>query len=69
MDFAITENCFAEGWCAAMAPYVAAGKAVLAAKCDLPPGRRPALCAEARTLGLSLLFVGRALDRPGVPCG
>ena len=68
LDFAITENCLADGWCAAMAPYAEAGKAVLAAEYDVPRARRPALCARARAAGLSLLFVRRALDRPGVRC-
>jgi hypothetical protein len=68
LDFAMTENCMADGWCGAMAPYVRAGKAVLAAEYDVPRGRRAALCAEARGRGLSLLFAARALDRPGRRC-
>jgi hypothetical protein len=69
LDFAMTENCLADGWCAAMAPYAEAGKAVLAAEYDVPRAHWPALCAQARAAGLSLLFVRRALDRPGARCG
>jgi hypothetical protein len=68
LDFAMTENCLADGWCAAMAPYGRAGKAVLAAEYDVPRDRRAALCDRAPAAGLSLLFVDRSLDRPGARC-
>lgn len=68
LDFAITENCLADGWCGAMAPYLRAGKAVLAAEYGVPRADRAAPCRRAGAAGLSLLFVTRALDGPGERC-
>ncbi len=56
--FAMAENCFADGWCAELAPYAAAGKAILAAEY----GRNDAaVCQRARAMGISLVFKRRDL--------
>ncbi len=67
-DFAITEDCLADGWCDQMAPYLAAGKAILAAEYDVDPADRLAKCEQAKTIGLSLIFKTPDLDSTGSGC-
>lgn len=63
MDFAITESCFQDGWCASMKPYVVAGKAVYDAEYDDRPLDLADACAEAQTLGISMIVKDRDLTR------
>ena len=61
-DFAITEDCFDDGWCTEMAPYREAGKAILDAEyTDRMDALSPDLCAEASDLGISVLLADRDL--------
>ncbi len=61
-DFAITEDCFDDGWCADMAPYRAAGKAILDAEyTDRMPSLSSSLCDRASDLGVSVLLADRDL--------
>ncbi|MDG4865954.1 endo alpha-1,4 polygalactosaminidase, partial [Streptomyces sp. T-3] len=49
-DFAVNEECAQYGECAALRPFIEAGKAVLHVEYKLQPG---AFCAQSRRLGLS----------------
>lgn len=66
LDFAVTENCLTDGWCDRMAPYVAAGKPVLAI--EYGAGDQAAACAQASRMGLSMIFKPRELDARGTAC-
>lgn len=77
-DFAVVEECFEQGFCDDFAPYVEAGKAVLAveypqnwspgtASADTSWGK--AWCDQAQTQGISLLISTRDLAESGVRCG
>jgi endo-alpha-1,4-polygalactosaminidase (GH114 family) len=65
-DWALTEDCFSEGWCADFAPVISAGKAVFALEyTDLNPdwpNTWAKTCAEARSLGITVLLKKRSLD-------
>lgn len=61
-DWALTEDCFAEGWCAAMSPFIAAGKAVFAAEYTDSGIALQKACSQARALGFSLIYKRRQLD-------
>jgi hypothetical protein len=61
-DWALTEDCFAEGWCADLAPFVAAGKAVLAAEYTDTGVTLGELCPAAQALQLSPILKHRDLD-------
>jgi len=64
-DWALTEDCFAEEWCDAMAPFVAAGKAVFAAEYTDEFSVSDFLdqaCPQADVLGFSALLKDRDLD-------
>lgn len=63
-DFAITEDCFADGWCADMAPFYENGKAVLAAEYtdNLGPAPIPQeVCEAAAESGISVILKDRDL--------
>lgn len=59
LDFVLFEECHEQGYCAAAAPYVAAGKPALNTEYRLW-GQRAA-CAEAQALGLATIFKRREL--------
>ncbi|MBN1661281.1 MAG: endo alpha-1,4 polygalactosaminidase [Anaerolineae bacterium] len=64
-DWALTEDCFAQGWCDEVAPFVDAGKAVFAAEYtdELSLDEFLAnVCPEAEALGLSAILKHRDLD-------
>ncbi len=64
-DWALTEDCFAEGWCDEVAPFVAAGKAVFAAEYTDELSINQFLnqvCPQAGALGFSAIFKNRDLD-------
>lgn len=61
-DWAMAEDCFAEDWCADLAPFLEAGKTVFAAEyTDRDVDFRVA-CETAGTLGISLILKRRELD-------
>jgi hypothetical protein len=61
-DFAITEDCFAYGWCDQMKPYIAAGKPVFAAEYTDMDINFSAACQVAKDLGLSVILKERDLN-------
>lgn len=63
LDFAVTEECLTQGWCDEMAPYVNAGKPVLAIEYVEDGATLDALCPAAEAERLSLLVT--TLDLPG----
>lgn len=65
VDFAVTENCLHDGWCAQMAPLIRQGKPVLAVEYR-PVG--PAACEGAAAAGLSVVVKDRRLTAGGGDC-
>ncbi len=62
MDFAVTESCYADGWCSDMYSYLEKGRAVLDAEYrDNRPNMRQA-CSFAHMLGISMILKNRDLD-------
>ncbi|MEK7311763.1 MAG: endo alpha-1,4 polygalactosaminidase [Chloroflexota bacterium] len=61
-DWALTEDCFAEGWCEQMLPFIEAGKAVFAAEyIDTGIGLEE-FCPQAQAMKLSAILKNRELD-------
>lgn len=61
-DFAITEDCFDQGWCGRMKPFVNRNKAVLAAEYT-DTGARPAeFCPKAKRLKFDAILKKRNLN-------
>ena len=52
MDFAIVEECFQQGWCARMRPYLDRGRPVFAAEYRLDRRFMRRACARAKRLGI-----------------
>jgi len=64
-DWALTEDCFAEEWCDAMAPFVAVGKAVFAAEYTDELSAHQfsnQVCPQAEKLKFSAILKDRDLD-------
>ena len=64
-DWALTEDCFAQDWCSAMAPFVTAGKAVFAAEYtdELSVNQfLEQVCPEAELLEFNAILKHRDLD-------
>lgn len=59
-DFAIAEDCFAEGWCADLAIYPRTGRALLAAEYG---AASDSICTAAAQLGASVIFKRRDVTR------
>lgn len=67
-DWALTEDCFDQGWCDQMSPFIAAGKAVFAAEYT-DTGITPAqFCPQAQALRFSAILKHRDLDAYRVGC-
>ncbi len=62
MDFVITEDCFADGWCGDVSAYIAAGKPVLAAEYTDTGVDWGAACAFAHQNGYSMILKDRDLN-------
>jgi endo-alpha-1,4-polygalactosaminidase (GH114 family) len=62
-DWALTEDCFAEGWCEEMGAFVEAGKAVFAAEYTDMGMTREVMCAEAASLRFDAILKERDLGR------
>jgi endo-alpha-1,4-polygalactosaminidase (GH114 family) len=60
-DWALTEDCFAEGWCEEMVPFIQMGKPVFAAEYTDTGGSIEQLCQEAEPLNFSLILKDREL--------
>jgi len=67
-DFAITEDCFVQGWAEQMKPFIDAGKPVFSAEYDDTGVDLPAACRKARELGFSLIQKHRILTAWRVTC-
>lgn len=62
VDFAVTEDCFKQGWCATSKNFIAKNKPVFAIEYTDNHISFPAFCAQAKKLGLSPLLKRRNLD-------
>jgi len=60
-DFAITEDCFDQGWCNRMSSFVQQGKAVLAAEYTDTGARLEKFCPRARNLNFDAILKKRNL--------
>lgn len=60
-DWALTEDCFAQGWCNSLSPFIAAGKAVFAVEYTDTGISFEGFCAMAAKLKLSPLLKRRSL--------
>lgn len=67
-DWALTEDCFAEGWCEAMQPYITAGKPVFAAEYTDMGITLDDFCPQASELGFSAILKERELGEWRVGC-
>jgi hypothetical protein len=61
-DWALTESCFAEGWCELVAPFVAEGKAVFAAEYTDTGMALDKLCPMADAMNFNAMLKHRELD-------
>lgn len=61
-DWAITESCFAEGWCELLDPFLSAGKPVLSIEYTDNALRTADFCPAAKALGSDAILKNRALD-------
>lgn len=68
-DWAMTEDCFAEGWCGQVASFVGAGKAVFAAEYDDTGMTLSRLCPQAEAVGFSAILKRRGLGAWRQSCG
>ncbi len=68
-DWALTEDCFAEGWCDEMSPFVTAGKAVFAAEYTDTGITIEEICPQAAELGFNAILKHRELDAYLESCG
>jgi len=62
-DWALTEDCFQQGWCAQEEPFLRAHKAVFSAEYTDVTGRAAfeGYCAQAAAMGISLVYKQRDL--------
>ena len=67
-DWALTEDCYKQGWCADMAPFVAQSKAVFTTEYTDNRINFAKFCAEAKSLGLSPLLKRRNLRPWSMAC-
>ncbi len=61
-DWALTEDCFDQGWCESMSPFLQAGKAVFAAEYTDTGVDFDRACAELPQAGFSLILKDRDLS-------
>ncbi len=61
-DFSVLEDCYAYGWCADLHAFIEAGKPVFAIEYTDMGVYFEAACAEAKSLGLTMLLKHRNLD-------
>ena len=68
MNFAITESCHQDGWCNQIAAYTAAGKPVFDAEYTDRALNLTRACAQAATLGISMILKDRDLTASRKTC-
>jgi hypothetical protein len=61
-DWALTEDCFDQGWCASASPFLEAGKAVFAAEYADTGVDFERACAQLQPAGFSLVLKDRELS-------
>ncbi|MBN1936853.1 MAG: endo alpha-1,4 polygalactosaminidase [Anaerolineae bacterium] len=61
-DWALTEDCFVEDWCADLTPFLEAGKPILAIEYTDRTASLAPFCTEAQRLGISPILKHRDLD-------
>jgi hypothetical protein len=64
MDWALTEDCFDQDWCADMQPYITHGKAVLMSEYTDTGVKFGEACTWASAHQFSAILKGRNLDAP-----
>jgi hypothetical protein len=67
-DWALTESCFAEGWCEMVAPFVEEGKAVFAAEYTDTGITLEEICPLAEALDINAVLKNRELDSHRETC-
>jgi hypothetical protein len=67
-DFAITEDCFIQGWCNQVLPFIAAGKPVFAAEYTDTGVDFQAACAWGRAHNVSFIQKNRILTAFRITC-
>jgi len=67
-DFAIAEDCFVQGWCADLLPFIAAGRPVFAAEYTDTGVDFQAACAWGREHGFSFILKDRDLTASRRTC-
>jgi len=61
-DWALTEDCFDQGWCEQMAPFIEAGKAVIDTEYTDTGIRLEDFCAQAQAMQIRAILKHRELD-------
>jgi hypothetical protein len=67
-DWALTEDCFDQGWCEQMTPFIAAGKPVIDTEYTDTGAALEEFCPRAQALQLTALLKHRRLDAFLQPC-
>ncbi len=67
-DWALTEDCFAEGWCEELLPFAQSGKPVFAAEYTDTGVSLEEVCPQAGQLQFSLILKNRDLDADRQMC-
>ena len=67
-DWALTEDCFDQGWCGQLLPFINAGKAVFAAEYTDTGVDLDRACRQAKELKISLIMKNRELDAARSGC-
>jgi len=61
-DWALTEDCFKDSWCFAVAPFITAGKAVFSAEYTDRDIKLEDFCPQAKEMQFSAILKNRELD-------
>ncbi|MBU2559773.1 endo alpha-1,4 polygalactosaminidase, partial [archaeon] len=67
-DWALTEDCFVQGWCEEMLPFIEAGKPVFAAEYTDTNIKLTDFCPEAKELRISAILKDRDLTKYREAC-
>jgi len=67
-DWAMTEDCFAQGWCEVMLPFILRGKSIFAVEYTDTGITTDKFCAQASVLGINAILKTRELDAWWEPC-
>jgi hypothetical protein len=67
-DWALIEDCYAQGWCADLAPFIAAGKPVFSVEYTDNGINMTQYCTQMASLGFTGIVKNRSLDAPLQAC-